>query len=74
MDDKPKFFSLQAHIGWLVALITALVGQGVTLIVKVGELTKSVEDLNTRIDTQQHAFEREIDTLRYPNGTARNGR
>lgn len=65
MTDAPrKFFSIEAHSAWIAALIMALIGQGVTLIVKVGTLTERVEGLNRQLDNQQHAFEREIDNLR----------
>jgi hypothetical protein len=63
-DQNRKFFSIEAHSAWIAALIMALIGQGVTLIVKVGSLTERVEGLNRQLEVQQHAFEREIDSLR----------
>ena len=63
-DQNRKFFSIEAHSAWIAALIMALIGQGVTLIVKVGSLTERVEGLNRQLEVQKHAFEREIDSLR----------
>lgn len=67
-DSKPSFFSLQAHAGWIVALISALVGQGVTLIVQVGRLTEKVESLDHTLRDQKQDFQREIDQVRGSHG------